>query len=556
LPGKARDLLKKYCHRCHGVRFEVPGYNVLDRDSLIAQRGEGEKPYVTPGKPTESELWKRLGQDKDMPPSGAKPSDGERTLIRDWITAGAFFPRDERRRLVSDAEVLGPIVQHLRQLDPADRSRWRYFTLATLHNNPKVTDDELQLARAGVSKLLNSLSSRRRIVVPEVIGPEQAVLAIDVIGLGWDAREVWNRILKVYPYGLSYRHRPMGDPLRTLAIELEELVGEEVGPPDVRADWFLDTASRPELYHAILDLPETADQLEARLGVGVERDFLNDQLRRAGFTASGVSSQNRLVDRHDSGNGSYWRSYDFRNTVGTGNILQYPLGPAFTDNPFPRLAFEHAGGEIIFSLPNGLQAYLLVDSKGNRIESGPAEVVGDALRTSGTSLIVAGLSCMACHHLGIIRFQDRLRAGASVAGAAREKLERLLLSKGEWDKIFSVDEAQFLAAAEQATGRFLQVGADRAKPVRDFPEPITTIARLYQKDLGSDEVVAELGLADVKDLLARIRDNPRLGKLGLGILSDGGALKRAEWDSLKDRTLSTFHEVSLQIRRGTPLRRY
>jgi len=74
--------------------------------------------------------------------------------------------------------------------------------------------------------------------------------------------------------------------------------------------------------------------------------------------------------------------------------------------------------------------------------------------------------------------------------------------------------------------------------------------------LGTDEVVAELGLEDVKNLLARIRANPALGRLGLGVLCDGGALKRAEWDSLKDRTLSTFHEVNLQIRRGTPQRRY
>src|SRR5262249_40570818 len=154
--------------------------------------------------------------------------------------------------------------------------RWRYFSLATLHNNPKVTEDELRLARAGVSKLLNSLSSRRRIVLPEAIGAEQVVLAIDVTALGWDAREVWNRILKVYPYGLSFRNRPANDPLRKLAIELDELAGEEVGSPEIRADWFLDSASRPDLYHPILDLPGTARELEARLGVNVDRDFLTD----------------------------------------------------------------------------------------------------------------------------------------------------------------------------------------------------------------------------------------------------------------------------------------
>src|SRR5438105_15778810 len=69
LADEARGILKRYCYRCHGVRFEVPGYDVLDRDVLVAKRGEGEQPYVVPGKPDESFLWTRIGVDKDMPPS-------------------------------------------------------------------------------------------------------------------------------------------------------------------------------------------------------------------------------------------------------------------------------------------------------------------------------------------------------------------------------------------------------------------------------------------------------------------------------------------------------
>ena len=50
-------------------------------------------------------------------------------------------------------------------------------------------------------------------------------------------------------------------------------------------------------------------------------------------------------------------------------------------------AFEHAGGEIIFQLPNKLQGYLLVNSKDERIAAGPIEIVSDALQTSGTATI-------------------------------------------------------------------------------------------------------------------------------------------------------------------------
>ena len=82
LAQHAQALLKKYCYRCHGVRFEVPGYNVLDRDILVATRGKDEPAYVVPGKPDVSYLWERVGVEKDMPPSGPKPSDDERALVR------------------------------------------------------------------------------------------------------------------------------------------------------------------------------------------------------------------------------------------------------------------------------------------------------------------------------------------------------------------------------------------------------------------------------------------------------------------------------------------
>src|SRR3954447_19753900 len=83
LAVRAHAVLKKYCYRCHGVRFEVPGYNVLDRDILVAKRGEGEQPYVVPGKPDESEVWVRVAVEKDMPPEKSpQPSAIERDVLK------------------------------------------------------------------------------------------------------------------------------------------------------------------------------------------------------------------------------------------------------------------------------------------------------------------------------------------------------------------------------------------------------------------------------------------------------------------------------------------
>ena len=555
LADQAHALLKKYCYRCHGVRFEVPGYNVLDRDILVAKRGEDDPPYVVPGKPEESYLWERVGVDKDMPPSGPKPSDEERKLIERWILAGAPFPIADlvTRPIKTEKDVLAAIRDHLRHVREGDRAFLRYFTLHNLHNDRSLGDDDLRLARAAVAKLVNSLSWKPEIVVPEAIDPAQTVLAIDLRDVGWDERHLFDEILGRYPYGLKH-DKDRDEPTRALAAEVYTLSGSSM--PYVRADWFVATASRPPLYHTLLDLPKEARALERLLKVDVEADFLNDKLARAGFATSGISSQNRLVDRHVALYGAYWKSYDFKRNEGTGNLFRFPLGPVFADNPFSRQAFEHAGGEILFNLPNGLQGYLLVDAKGNRIDAGPIEVVGDALKTSGTAAIVTGLSCMACHQRGMIPFKDTIREGLAVAGAARDKVERLFPEKAAMDKLLGRDEARFLKALDEATGPFLKVGDDRDKDIRDFAEPIGAVARAYLKDLGPAEVAGELGLGDLKDLTTRIQANPRLRQLGLAPLLQGAAIKRTEWDSLEGRFISTFQEVARELELGTPFRSF
>ena len=361
--------------------------------------------------------------------------------------------------------------------------------------------------------------------------------------------------MRAYPYGLKFNNRRNDEDLRRLAGELSRLIDDEVGLFDVRADWFIDSASRPPLYHAILDLPGTAQALEQRLAVDVESDFLNVNLKRAGFARSDISHQNRLVDRHESsGTDYYWKSYDFRANEGTGNIFKFPLGPVFTRNPFPRLAFEHAGGEIIFSLPNKLQAYLLVKADGTRIDDGPPDIVGDDQKNSGTTQVVNGLSCMGCHKDGMRTFKDDLRVGAELGGKVRETLDLFTPQQKDMDRVLRQDEAQFVKAVEEAAGPLLKVEEDKDKPIRAFPEPISTVAKLYQKDLGPEEMVAELGLKDVDELKQLVQDNLQLRKLGLGVFLGSGAAKRSEWDSLKDRTLSTFHQVAVELGRGTPYR--
>ena len=67
----------------------------------------------------------------------------------------------------------------------------------------------------------------------------------------------------------------------------------------------------------------------------------------------------------------------------------------------------HDGGENIFNLPNGLQAYYLADAGGNRLDSAPIEIVRNLAASDPT--VRNGLSCIGCHTEGMKAFEDQVR---------------------------------------------------------------------------------------------------------------------------------------------------
>jgi serine/threonine-protein kinase len=287
----------------------------------------------------------------------------------------------------------------------------------------------------------------------------------------------------------------------------------------------------------------------------VALNFRTGKLTRAGFNGSGVSGHNRLVERHPATHGAYWKSYDFKSGTGRGNLFVFPLGPEFQDHPRPQNAFRHDGGEIIFNLPNGLQGYLLVDGKDNRIAAGPIEVVSDRGKTSGTPLVVNGLSCMACHQHGMIAFRDQVRDGNILGGGARDLVQELYREVAEMERLVQKDRQRFLRALEEAVAPFLREGANAKKSVEDFPEPISAIARWYLlQEMTLDEAARELGVQDPQVVRGTIQANPRLQELGLYPLAKGNAINREVWEN-RAFVVSPFQEAAHVLRQGVPVTR-
>lgn len=492
-------ILKTHCYRCHGVDFMHPQLDVLDRATLLRPEGEKGQPqtaFIVPGKPDESRIWIMVARN-EMPPSKAPQestdddilTDVERQTLRRWIEAGAHFPNPNRpqREFLGEDSLLSVISQDLERLSPGDRLFTRYFSLAHLWNNPDVSDEQLRIHRAAVSKLINSLSRSQQIAVPREVGPDGTILAIDLRDYGWEKGQQWSLLLKQYPYRLNRND--------DVARRVREQVGVDL--PYVRADWFIYAASRPPLYHDLLGLPSNARALEAELALDVERNFRQNKLHRAAFADSGVSTQNRLVERHTISSGAYWKSYDFAENRKKASVSSFPLGPKFKGNPFNEDAFEHAGGEIIYNLPNGLQAYLLVKNDDERIDEGPIGIVRDLNQFSGSPAVVNGVSCMGCHKHGILKVEDGVRdVFERGKNPVADKVRRVFPVQGDMDKLVQNDTDRFLDALEQAIVPWLREGPDDLRQIIQFPEPITLAARFYDRKLTLADAARELGLPD------------------------------------------------------------
>src|SRR5207249_920406 len=124
-------------------------------------------------------------------------------------------------------------------------------------------------------------------------------------------------------------------------------------------------------------------------------------------------------------------------------LLKFPLGPAFEGNPFAPLAFKHASSAILFGLPNGLQGYLLVDRKGDSTPDAAVGVLVDPQAISGTTQVVTALSCMACHRLGVIGFEDAVRAGHQLPGEPGRKVDQLYRPHLEMELLVRADRRRF-----------------------------------------------------------------------------------------------------------------
>lgn len=589
LAEKAYNILKDRCSRCHGGSAKQAGIDVLSRENLLQERGSAGSTFhfVVPGDTAASQLIDALdgGDDSYMPKSGSPESKAmtiaEKELLKQWVASGAEFPKRRDVAFISQTQMLKTVREFLLNAKPADRPYLRFYSFTHLQNNAAITELDLRIYQAALSKAINSLSTERDIHLPQPVlnrtrvgdtgnndtghhqtgNNDAAIFVIDLRKLGWDKRHLWDEILKHYPYGLTYKF-VKDEELKDLSNDVVKFTGSDL--PILRADWFIVTATQPPLYHTMLDIPETLMELEHQLQFSIQDNFEHGRLDRSGYAKSGVSQQNRLLERHESTVTPYfWISYDFLPRRAKGDLARFPLGPVFErqagnlphehGRQFRDQAFEHDGGEMIWSLPNGMQAYMLVKGNGERIDAGPVDVVFDRSAVLGTPSIINGISCIYCHRAGMItEFRDEIRDADAVGGEAQQKVLELYPPHEEMQKLVQQDGDLFVRQLEKVIGPFLKAGADVEKSVLDFPEPVGKVAEMYFNDLTPRELSLELGIEKVEELQTAITSSRELKRFGLGTMTQNppGTLKREKWESLDGTSL--MQDVAVELRLGTP----
>jgi serine/threonine-protein kinase len=576
LAAEAKEIFRSHCAECHTGDQARAGVDVLAHQDLI------DNGYLTEKEPDDSVIYQLMtstGEDV-MPPSNRSAlSADEIATIRKWIVAGAAaFPKDvelkntelnkaepkeaksvvkvepeekpspddadtdpaktiETPREVESAppafvqnpaqieeEILSTILARVRKSTEAERPYLRFFSIRHLIAGG-VTEQRIKEHRWALAKAVNSLSKEPLLVVPEAIDDVAGgtIFAVDIRKLGWHRVSVSNQQQRLNFYDLALLEYPYAV-LPESSDAFDQLKREflydakQVRPvPYVRADWFCSSILQPPLYHDFLEMPRTLEELETSIGVNVAENLDTSIAKRAGMSISGVSRNNRAVERHPHRNGYYWKSHDFSHNIAKGNILADPIN------------FVPSGGEMFFTLPNGMQAYFVTDNHGNRLDAAPTEIVVD--KFASDRVVRNGLGCIRCHNRGIKRFHDIVRSVVEQLpgspGFDKRKALELYPEADEWKTIVQADEDAFLKA--MAT-----LGVDKRTT-----EPLSLVTNDFLENaINSTQAAAELGVS--KDTLTGMCKSRGLVQLGLAPLAANSIIRRDALEANFDVAVRTL----------------
>lgn len=262
--------------------------------------------------------------------------------------------------------------------------------------------------------------------------------------------------------------------------------------PILRGDWFLAFASWAPAYYQLLGLGEKLADFE-RLAFADEVLAAKARAQVKGAVAfSSVALHNRTLNRIPtiSGvlGGYFWLSKDTKASIDDRDYLNVLLDEKFDAT------------EGICSLPNGLQAYLLTDGAGKRLDVALADIAIDGETGLADKQVYAARNCVTCHARGIRPIQDEVRA------LSRDQIALLVTDPTQARRVadlyFSIDLA---AVVEHDNAQFAQAVrlANGLTPAANGALFERLVATYLDAPVTPERAAAEVGVS-VEEFRARL----------------------------------------------------
>lgn len=495
----AENILRSNCGQCHGSQLppgqESGGMNYIEDLDRLVETGK-----IQPLDSANSIIVQRM-LDGSMPPldsDGPRPSDRDIQSVAQFIDNPQFWPGYAPRGLcdeqsISLDDVYAAVQQDVFDADDDDRPFFRYVTITNRYNAGVCLSD-LDQDRWAVGKLANMLSTRARIVQPVAIDSDQLIFRLDIREYNWD-RDIdvngnnfadgWEAIIASSPYAIPF----VGEEADDITRETETAV------PIMPADALVEAAAVGNLYYALIgvDVNQSLnDFVENDLAIDIEQNIDQGEVVRAGTTRSRISREDRVIERHEIGNrvGVYWQTFDFDGEGANDSIFL---------NPFD---FNAAGTQAIFTLPNGMLAFLIADENGQFEEE--TNLLFDTLQ--GDFIARTSVSCANCHAAGFNPVVDEVAPFVqqnrfSFNREDFEAVSEIYLSPADFAQVIANDSAQY-------EDRLQQVGIPEEQP-----DPVSNVFLRFEDSVDLATVAGDLHITpEVLDRELNLLD-PRLAIL-------------------------------------------
>ncbi|HTV20193.1 MAG TPA: hypothetical protein VMG12_16025 [Polyangiaceae bacterium] len=409
-------------------------------------------------------------------------------------------------RLQSWDELLTMIAQDINRLDAADAPLMRYLSIGNHALNAACGESPTR-ERHAMNRLLNSLSSETTVEQATQVDDDGTLYRINLRDYGWnrpitvggrDFIDAWEALVANNPLALQF----VGDEANDIAARMGASV------PVMFVDSLIAVGTRPDVYAAVLGVPNDYSVLLAELGI--------DRTQPTSPFRAGFISRTEIVASH----------WDTR--VRTGYVWEIADvgrddGALFAD-PLLDPAGERA---VIYTLPNGFQAFAYMANDGGWLDDSSTFIDASANNFRAT----APLS-MLREHSPMVNVREEVLSSVRAnpdryTPEVLGEIYREYIEPGALAELLQRESDTFVTNAIVASG-----GSATE------PEPITATFDAYDRD-----VTLEVAAGDLMVSPQELRDNLYLLDPAIQVL-DAGRLDRGDFEFFYRDSMCTLAVIN------------